>query len=32
VAYVAGMTDRFACERGIVELNWDPSKLPTAVT
>jgi dGTPase len=31
VAYVAGMTDRFACERGIVELNWDPSRLPTAV-
>ena len=23
VAYVAGMTDRFACERGIVELGWD---------
>ena len=31
VAYVAGMTDRFACERGIVELNWDPRRLPTAV-
>ena len=31
VAYVAGMTDRFACERGIVELNWDPARLPTAV-
>lgn len=31
VAYVAGMTDRFACERGIVELDWDPRKLPTAV-
>lgn len=31
VAYVAGMTDRFACERGIVELDWDPAKLPTAV-
>lgn len=32
VAYVAGMTDRFACERGLVELNWDPAKLPTGVT
>jgi dGTPase len=32
VAYVAGMTDRFACERGLVELNWDPAKLPTAVS
>ncbi|MFK8022338.1 MAG: HD domain-containing protein [Ilumatobacter sp.] len=31
VAYVAGMTDRFACERGLVELDWDPGKLPTAV-
>ncbi len=32
VAYVAGMTDRFACERGLVELGWDPRRLPTAVT
>jgi dGTPase len=32
VAYVAGMTDRFACERGLVELNWDPRQLPTAVS
>ncbi|MGB3736517.1 MAG: HD domain-containing protein [Ilumatobacter sp.] len=31
VAYVAGMTDRFACERGLTELNWDPTRLPTAV-
>ena len=31
VAYVAGMTDRFACERGLVELNWDPTKLPATV-
>lgn len=31
VAYVAGMTDRFACERGIVELNWDRDKLPRGV-
>ena len=32
VAYVAGMTDRFACERGLVELDWNPADLPTAVT
>ena len=31
VAYVAGMTDRYACERGMVELGWDPRRLPTAV-
>ncbi|WP_051062611.1 HD domain-containing protein [Ilumatobacter nonamiensis] len=31
VAYVAGMTDRFACERGLIELDWDPRQLPTAV-
>ncbi len=31
VAYVAGMTDRFACERGLAELDWDPAKLPRAV-
>ena len=32
VAYVAGMTDRYACERGLVELGWDPRRLPTPVT
>ena len=32
VAYVAGMTDRFACDRGLVELNWDPTRLPTGVS
>jgi dGTPase len=31
VAYVAGMTDRFACERGLVELDWDPRRLPMAL-
>jgi dGTPase len=31
VAYVAGMTDRFACDRGI-ELGMNPSDLPTAVS
>ena len=30
VAYVAGMTDRFACQQGLTQLNWDPAKLPTA--
>lgn len=32
VAYVAGMTDRFACERGVAELHWDPAKLPRPVS
>lgn len=31
VAYVAGMTDRFACERGVVELGFDQAQLPAAV-
>ena len=31
VAYVAGMTDRFACQQGIVELAWDPAKLPRGI-
>jgi dGTPase len=31
VAYVAGMTDRFACDRG-VELGINPRDLPTAVS
>ena len=31
VAYVAGMTDRFACQQGLTQLNWDPTKLPAAV-
>lgn len=30
VAYVAGMTDRFACERGLVDLGWDTPELPTS--
>ena len=28
VAYVAGMTDRFACATAIEELSWDPGRLP----
>ncbi len=31
VAYVAGMTDRFACQRGLIDLDWDPDRLPTSV-
>lgn len=31
VGYVAGMTDRFACQQGLTQLNWDPSKLPAAI-
>jgi dGTPase len=28
VAYVAGMTDRFACSQAIAHLGWDPAALP----
>ncbi len=28
VAYVAGMTDRFACITAVQELDWDPGSLP----
>ncbi len=31
VAYVAGMTDRFACQQGLTQLDWDPAKLPRGV-
>jgi dGTPase len=31
VAYVAGMTDRFACQQGVAELSWEPAKLPRGV-
>lgn len=31
VAYVAGMTDRFACQQGVTELDWDPDKLPRGI-
>jgi dGTPase len=31
VAYVAGMTDRFACRQAVALLGWDPAKLPRAV-
>ena len=28
VAYVAGMTDRYAFDRAVAELGWDPARLP----
>jgi dGTPase len=31
VAYVAGMTDRFACQEGLAHLSWDPAKLPQGI-
>jgi dGTPase len=31
VAYVAGMTDRFACQRGVELLGLDPSALPQGI-
>jgi dGTPase len=31
VAYVGGMTDRFACQQGLAQLAWDPSKLPRGI-
>lgn len=31
VAYVAGMTDRFACRQGAIRLGWDSSRLPRGI-
>ena len=31
VAYIAGMTDRFACQQGLAHLGWDPAKLPQGI-
>ncbi len=31
VAYVAGMTDRFACRRALEQLGWSPERLPSAL-
>ncbi len=31
VTYVAGMTDRFACNLAVSELHWEPSRLPSGV-
>ncbi|MGI9051196.1 MAG: HD domain-containing protein [Ilumatobacteraceae bacterium] len=32
VAYVAGMTDRYACRQAVALLDWDAAKLPAGVT
>lgn len=31
VAYVAGMTDRYAFEMALMHLGWDPSRLPAGI-
>jgi dGTPase len=31
VAYVGGMTDRFACLEGLSKLSWDPATLPQGI-
>jgi dGTPase len=31
VAYVGGMTDRFACLEGLAKLAWDPAQLPHGI-
>ncbi len=31
VAYVAGMTDRFACRRAVALLDWPEERLPTGI-
>lgn len=31
VAYVGGMTDRFACQQAVSLLGWDPSALPAGI-
>jgi dGTPase len=31
VAYVGGMTDRFACLEGLSKLSWDPAELPQGI-
>lgn len=31
VAYVAGMTDRFACQQGLAQLSWDAAELPQGI-
>jgi dGTPase len=32
VTYVAGMTDRFACQTAVARLGWDPDRLPRSVS
>ena len=31
VAYVGGMTDRYACRQAVTLLGWDPSRLPQGI-
>jgi dGTPase len=31
VVYVAGMTDRYACQQGLTVLGWDPANLPKGI-
>jgi dGTPase len=31
VTYVGGMTDRFACRQGVIELGWDSGRLPQGI-
>ena len=31
VAYVAGMTDRYAFSQAVALLGWDPDKLPVGI-
>jgi dGTPase len=31
VAYVAGMTDRYACQSAVTLLGWDTQRLPSGI-
>ena len=31
VAYVGGMTDRFACRQAVALLGWDTARLPQGI-
>ncbi len=31
VAWVGGMTDRFACQQALAHLDWDPARLPRGI-
>jgi dGTPase len=31
VTYVAGMTDRFAFQRAVAHLGWNPDRLPVGI-
>ena len=32
VTYVAGMTDRYAFDKAVADLGWDPATLPRGVS